>query len=1108
MNKIKNILNPGKEKDDEVLYGSGQSSDPVHSGTSGSTTGQGSHFGSSRTGGTDPSTSSSNADTTGQRYGTDAPIGSTDTGNTTSGYGSGNTTKTSRSLMPGHQADDNASIASIKSGVHGSDPGSGLTGSSATGHDLAGDVNKPLPDTPATGATGAGSGLTGRTLADRSVGSSGYDNTTGSTGTDRSFPLGSSSGTTGATGPTSTASSGYGSGTGPYPSSAHQGHLGRDAALGTGVAGAGLAEHERHRHNDPLTSSTTGGSTGYGSTTGGYDSTSGTTSSSTGEAFRRHEHLGHGHTYQGDPCPPGQEHGVLTSGPHATDTANRLDPHIGGSGLGSTGGETAGTGLGSSSGVTGSGLGGSSTTTGPHSSTLENTVDPRVDSNLDGSRTTGTTGAGYGNTGLGSSTLSSTTGTGSEYGTTEGFGRAHGGGIEGTAGGLGGNTTGTTRAEPDLASNRSGDHHYGRDAAIGGTGAAAAGGLYEAEHGRSGTSTTGTTSGTTHDHKDTTSGLARFLHGSRATGTAHDEEGTSGRSEHHLGRDAAVGGAGAAAAGGLYEAEHDRSGPTSTSRTGPTSGASSTGYSNPYSGTDVDPRVESNPRTGTTDISDRHTGRDAGLVGGGTVLGAGAYEAEKHHYGSNEPTQTIRGYESSGQAGPLGASTDTSSLRRDYYGRDAPAAAAESNRGDHHYGRDAALVGGGGAAAGTGVYEAEKHHGRTDQPTTGPGSSGYDSRTAVPRDSSGRDAALAGGAGAIGGGAAGGEFSKVEAEKLRKEQAKEAEKHEKQMAKDEKHHEKALEKQEKAHEKNLEKHEKSHHTEEKEHPDKKKHGLFGFLHREKPDPELKEEEAERQARLQGTYVGSGGPPQPHTAAAYANPDKTLHERDAEAQEGLRGTYLGSGGPAQGTYGKPGPEFAEKDAAAQKNLHGTYLGGGAAAGAGTAALEEHREHEGRNKLHKDPPAGYYDQAAGSTGGTTYKDAPTTGYASQVTGGTGTTALAEGDSTQRGSHLSGVGNKLDPAIADRGDTLEDSNVGGTTGAGDPRYGRDAAIGGVGAAGAGGLYEAERDGSGAGLSSGATGGHEDGTSGLAKHLHGSRATGTAHSDVPPEQTMFNNA
>lgn len=63
----------------------------------------------------------------------------------------------------------------------------------------------------------------------------------------------------------------------------------------------------------------------------------------------------------------------------------------------------------------------------------------------------------------------------------------------------------------------------------------------------------------------------------------------------------------------------------------------------------------------------------------------------------------------------------------------------------------------------------------------------------------------------------------------------------------------------------------------------------------------------------------------------------------------------------------------------------------AVGAGTAAYEHEKHDHERNRLHKDPPQG---------------------YASQVTGGTGTTVLAEGDSVQRGSHVSGLGNKLDP------------------------------------------------------------------------------------------------
>ena len=66
-----------------------------------------------------------------------------------------------------------------------------------------------------------------------------------------------------------------------------------------------------------------------------------------------------------------------------------------------------------------------------------------------------------------------------------------------------------------------------------------------------------------------------------------------------------------------------------------------------------------------------------------------------------------------------------------------------------------------------------------------------------------------------------------------------------------------------------------------------------------------------------------------------------------------------------------------------------------------------KHMVRANISQDPPASMM------AGNTDYAEAPSTGYASQVTGGTGTTALAQGDSVQRGSHLSGAMNKLDPA-----------------------------------------------------------------------------------------------
>lgn len=118
------------------------------------------------------------------------------------------------------------------------------------------------------------------------------------------------------------------------------------------------------------------------------------------ETVFKHDHAGHGHQYEGDPCETGHEPAPgprLIPGPHLTNTANMLDPKVAGEalpplsddqGLGSTGrstgtgmdaatgaglGATAGAGLGSSTGAglgssTGTGLG-STTGTGLGSST-------------------------------------------------------------------------------------------------------------------------------------------------------------------------------------------------------------------------------------------------------------------------------------------------------------------------------------------------------------------------------------------------------------------------------------------------------------------------------------------------------------------------------------------------------------------------------------------------------------------------------------------------------------------------------------------------------------------------------------------------------------------
>lgn len=76
----------------------------------------------------------------------------------------------------------------------------------------------------------------------------------------------------------------------------------------------------------------------------------------------------------------GRHEDIIHGGPHHTETANKLDPHVSGSG------RTEQTHVPSLTGTTGSGLGntdhstshgGTSTTTGPHKSALLNKLDPR-----------------------------------------------------------------------------------------------------------------------------------------------------------------------------------------------------------------------------------------------------------------------------------------------------------------------------------------------------------------------------------------------------------------------------------------------------------------------------------------------------------------------------------------------------------------------------------------------------------------------------------------------------------------------------------------------------------------------------------------------------------
>lgn len=107
-----------------------------------------------------------------------------------------------------------------------------------------------------------------------------------------------------------------------------------------------------------------------------------------------------------------------------------------------------------------------------------------------------------------------------------------------------------------------------------------------------------------------------------------------------------------------------------------------------------------------TSSSDRHLGRDAAVAGGIGAAGLGAYEASKKHdtTGSGFGTKTSSTTGSTAAGGPFSSSTSTAP--------NTGLAATDAKihgENDSHTGRNVAL-GGGAAAAGLGGYEVLKHH--------------------------------------------------------------------------------------------------------------------------------------------------------------------------------------------------------------------------------------------------------------------------------------------------------------------------------------------------------------------------------------------------------------
>lgn len=470
--------------------------------------------------------------------------------------------------------------------------------------------------------------------------------------------------------------------------------------------------------------------------------------------------------------------------------------------------------------------------------------------------------------------------------------------------------SGTARDESGVSSAGSGhqpattsDHHYMRDAGLAGAGGI---GAYKAEK-HLGSSNRPDLAATPQDR------LAGSGHQPAvATSSSPDPSSTYGGSQpqtgHHTARDPlAAGGVGARAGGGVDEAQkmrkYGRTDLGTQVREHQHPGASIATYTSSGNCNDT----ENGHHTGS------RTSRDAASVGG---AGTGAGALAGHEYSQrdatgygNEPYQdTSRGHNTGRDAAAVRRTGSGAGYGNEHY--------QEISR-RYHGDRDTAIVRGAGAVAG-------HDYSQRDAP-------GY--RTEPYQDISqehhtGRDAAILGGA-AGAGGLAEHEYSKKNAEKMQKEHAneekalkkehsKEIKHHNEELVKEEKAHEKAIEKSDKKYEKAMEKDEKK--LEKAIDKDEKKHGgLLGFLHRDKPDKALKEEEARRQV---ATHHGCG-------------------EEEMVAGAGATGLESRSGyDPLQGEHGS------------QAGVHDSPI----RIGSGPTTHDAYGAHDsGHNKLHKDPPA---------------------------------------------------------------------------------------------------------------------------------------------------------
>jgi hypothetical protein len=441
------------------------------------------------------------------------------------------------------------------------------------------------------------------------------------------------------------------------------------------------------------------------------------------DRFSAVDHSSHSHSFRGDPCEtePAEKTLPFVPGPHATVAANMLDPHVPGEfpredGMDPHSSQVGHSGYELSEPVAASQL---SEPTHDHSRNREAAIVGGVGVGVVGAAEIGDLNAHN------KSTLSSSPSAASPLGSNPSHAEALG-----SHGALTDRTVPTQQpVSSSTAINPEDEHHHGRNAALVGGGATAAGlGAYVAtrDHDQQplGSSSAHSSVSQSGAYQPIAQSSPQHVSGNPLTGKLDAQPQTAGLQstqqpalsqdkEHHYGRNAALAGGATAATGAAGYAALD-GGRGDTGPASKTIGPHDSNLANI-----ADPRVRPEPEK-MKDHTTSGPWQSDTLNKLDPKVESDPYKADvkEHGYATREPTLPVQ-LQNQQQQVPL-----------------------EQNK-EHHYGRDAALVGG----AGTAAYGASQLHDRREQDPLA-----QNQQQQIPLEQGkehhyGRDATLVGGAG-------------------------------------------------------------------------------------------------------------------------------------------------------------------------------------------------------------------------------------------------------------------------------------------------------------------------------------------------------------------------